>query len=145
MIQKGEQNPVLRIFLSHAMGDRAYAHKLLNLLSQRANVRVFTPEKLSAGEDWQSTLKEELSNCDIFLVLLSPNSVGSSWVLHELGAAWAMNKLIIPIITHPEVASRIPLALAQYEFVEMGDLEQPDFINQILARFEETAASHHGR
>ena len=37
--------------------------------------------------------------CDIFLVLLSPDSVNSEWILPEIGAAWALNKLIVPIVT----------------------------------------------
>ena len=87
-----------RIFLSYVRADRTYALKLRSLLSQRPNLSIFTTETLSAGEDWESKLKDELSQSDIFIVLLSSNSVDSKWVLHELGAAWALNKPIIPVI-----------------------------------------------
>lgn len=36
-----------------------------------------TPEVLSAGEDCESKLKGELSRCDIFVMLLSSNSISS--------------------------------------------------------------------
>lgn len=142
MTQKEKRKQALRIFLSYATADRVYAHKLQSLLSQRPNVRIFTTETLSAGEDWQSRLKDELSQCDVFLVLLSPNSVDSKWVLHELGAAWAIDKPIVPIVTHPEVFSKIPVMLSQTQFVEIKDLEKPEVINQILERYEEAASSH---
>ncbi len=131
-----------KIFLSYAASDRAYAHKLRDILSKRSNVRIFTTETLSAGEDWQDKLKDELSKSDIFLVLLSPDSVGSEWVLHELGAAWAMDKPIIPIVTHPEVFSKIPVSLSQIQFIEVKDIEKPEVINQILERYEEVETSH---
>lgn len=142
MTQKEERKQVLRIFLSYDAADRAYGHKLRSLLSQRPHVRIFTTDMLSAGEDWQSKLKDELSKCDIFLVLLSPNSVSSKWVLHELGAAWAMEKPIISIVTHPEIFSKIPVPLSQIQFVEIEDLEKPEIINQILEHYEEVATSH---
>ncbi len=142
MTQKAKRKQALRIFISYAIADREHARKLRGLLSQRPNVRIFTPEMLSAGEDWESKLKDELSKCDIFLVLLSPNSADSPWVLQELGAAWALGKPIVPIVTHPEVFSKIPVALSHLEFVEIKDLEKPEIINHILERYEEVATSH---
>lgn len=144
MTQKGKRKPALRIFLSYAAADRVYAHQVRSLLSQRPNVHLFTTETLSAGEDWQSKLKDELSKCDLFLVLLSPNSVESKWVLHELGAAWAIDKPIVPIVTHPEVFTKVPVALSQTQFVEIKDLAKPGIMNRILEHYEETATSHNG-
>jgi hypothetical protein len=142
MTQKEKRKRVLRIFLSYAVADRVYAHKLRGLLSQRPNLHIFTTETLSAGEDWESKLKDEISQCDIFVVVLSPNSVNSKWVLHELGAAWAINKPIIPVVTHPEVFSRIPVTLSKVQLVETNELEKPEVINQILEHYEEAVTSH---
>jgi hypothetical protein len=139
--EKGKQ--ALRIFLSYAVAEREYGHKLRRLLSQRPNLQIFTPESLSAGENWESKLKDEISQCDIFVVLLSQNSVNSEWVLCELGAAWALNKLIILVITHPDVVSKIPLDLRRVQSVEIKYLEShPEVIKQILERYEEVATSH---
>jgi len=139
MIQKGTDKHPLHIFLSSAPDDRPYARKLQNLLSRRPDVTVFTTETLSAGEDWESRLREELSKCDVFLVLLSPNSVDSKWVLHELGAAWAIGKRIISIATDRRISSKIPLSLP--ELIETEDLGKPEIINQILALLEKAPAS----
>ncbi|MEW5767961.1 MAG: toll/interleukin-1 receptor domain-containing protein [bacterium] len=141
-IQKERGKQVLRIFLSYTTADRTYAHKLYSLLSQRPNLRIFTTEMFSAGEDWESKLKDRLSQCDIFMVLLSSNSVDSKWVLHELGAAWALDKPIIPIVTYPELISKIPLTLGGIRFVEIKDLEKPEVISKILEHYEEVATSH---
>ncbi len=144
-LEKQQGKEALRVFLSYAAPDRAYASKLRRLLSQRPNVRVFTMETLSAGEDWESKLKEELSQCEVFIVLLSPSSVGSNWILHELGAAWALSKPIVPIVTHPDVLSKIPLSLRGIRYVEIQDLEKPEIITQILDHYEDLISSEMSR
>ena len=131
-IQKERVKQVLRVFLSYVVADKAQAHKLRDLLSKRPNLRIFSTETLSAGEDWESKLRDELSQCDIFLVLLSPSSVDSPWMLQELGAAWAFNKPIIPIVTHPGLFSKIPLELSGIQSVEIKELEKPEVLDQLL-------------
>jgi hypothetical protein len=140
-VQEEKAKRTLRIFLSYTAADRAQARKLRSLLSQRSNLRIFTTEMLSAGEDWRSRLRDELSQCDIFVVLLSSNSVNSPWVLQESGAAWGLNKLIIPIVTHPEVVSKIPAPLNEIQSIEVKNFERPEVVNQILEHYEEMAAS----
>ena len=131
------QKAQVRIFLSYATADKEYAHRLRSLLSKRPNLRVFTTETLSAGEDWESKLKDELSQSDVFIVVLSSNSVDSKWVLLELGAAWALDKPIISVVTHPEVFSKIPVDLREVQSVEVEYLEShPEVIKQILERYE---------
>ena len=141
-IQKEMVKQVFRVFLSYAITDRVQAHKLRSLLSKRPNLRVFSTEMLSAGENWEPKLRDELSQCDIFLVLLSPSSVDSPWILHELGAAWALNKPIIPIVTRPGLFSKIPLELSGIQSVEIKDIEKPEVIDQLLEHYREEAASH---
>lgn len=135
-VQEKRGGKTLSVFLSYIIADRVYAHKLRGLLSQWPNLRIFTPEMLSAGEDWESKLKNELSQCDIFIVLLSSNSVDSNWILQELGAAWALNKPIVPVVTNPDVFSKIPLTLSEIQFIETKDLEKPEVINQIIEHYE---------
>lgn len=142
IIQKEKDKQVLRIFLSYVAADREYARKLRNLLSRRPNLHIFTPEMLSAGGDWVSILKDEISQCDIFIVLLSPDSVSSPSVLSELGAAWALDKLIIPVVTHPEVFSKIPMDLRKVQSVEIKDLEShPEAIRLFFERYGEVETS----
>lgn len=141
MNNKSKHQEPLRIFLSHASDDISNAHKLERLLSKHSNVRVFSTENLSAGEDWQSILKDELSNCDVFFVMLSPNTINSKWVLQELGAAWAMDKPIVVSGTNIDLLSQIPVSISEKQFVNIEDLVKPDKLNQILAPFEKSVES----
>lgn len=142
MTQSKIQKKTVRIFLSYAAADRSYAQQLRNILSQHPNVQIFTTEMLNAGEDWESVLKEELSNCDKFLVVLSPTSVDSKWVLHELGAAWAIGKPIIPIVTNKEVTFKIPVSISHLQIIEIKDIKKPGFVNMVLKNSKKLATLH---
>ncbi len=140
--QKERDKEALRIFLGYAAANRTDARKLRSLLSKRPDLRIFTTETLSAGEDWESKLKGEISQCEVFMVLLSPNSVDSRWVLHELGAAWALDKPILAVVTDPEVVSKIPLKLRRVDIVQIKDLEKPEVVSRVLERYEKVTTSH---
>ncbi len=141
--QKEKTKQMLRVFLTYSKTDGEYARRLRSLLSRYLNLHIFTPEMLSAGEDWLSKIKNEVSQCDVFIALLSPDSINSEWILSEMGAAWALNKLIIPVITQPELFSEIPIDLGKYQPLEIKYLEEhPEAMDQIFEYYEEKTSLH---
>ena len=121
-----------RVFLSHAKADDVHARKVRAILSLQPNLRLFTEDSLSPGEDWAARLKRELSECDLFLILVSPNSSASQRVPQELGAAWGMNKPIIPILTDPRLSANMPVALSGTRPLSIAEFERPETLHQIL-------------
>ncbi|MBI5217242.1 MAG: toll/interleukin-1 receptor domain-containing protein [Ignavibacteriae bacterium] len=115
----------LKIFLSYSSNDKSEAGFLKQILQQRFDVELFSSEMLSAGEDWRTRLKNELNICDFFIVLLSPNSLSSEWLLQELGAAWVLDKHIIPIITKKEIINRLPFDLNEYKMITFNEIKGP--------------------
>lgn len=136
------QHPI-KVFVSHSAVDTVFARKLRNLLFQRANARVFTTEELSAGEKWESKLRNELAAADVVVVLLTPNSVDSSWVLHEIGAAWALGKPIIPVVTRRDVLNKMPVPLEHAKVVELKDLESSESAERFVREIEDSLAAVH--
>jgi len=122
-----------KVFLSFAGVDHAHARRLGSFLSM-AGAEVFTTETLSAAEDWLSIVRQEIAKCDAFAVVLTPNAVKSNFVLVELGAAWAMGKPIIAVVTAPGLVSEIPVELDPRNVVEMDDVDLPRLLDRILSR-----------
>jgi hypothetical protein len=133
------KNRAVRIFLSYADADRTYARHLQELISPFANFRIFTTDALSAGENWTPKLREEIARSDVFVVLLSPASVRSAWVLQELGAAWGLDKPIVPVLTQPEVTGKLSMALQDRRTIDYRSLDDPGAVTQFLDRL--TAAA----
>lgn len=133
----------LRVFISHSDVDMVSARKLRNLLVQRANASVFTTEDLSAGEKWENKLRDQLSAADVVVALLTPTSVHSNWVLHEIGAAWALGKPIVPVITRRDVLNNMPVSLAHAQPIRMTDVENSENADKFLGAFQTSLASAH--
>lgn len=135
-MSKEKERQTLRIFVCHSVEDKEDAKQLIkHLLVSFSNVHIFTADGLSAGQNWQSIVKREISRSDVFVVLLSPTSLASSLVLSELGAAWGLGKPIIPVITEPGIISRLPMTLSNSQVLNLEDIKNPGTINQLIERY----------
>ena len=126
--------------MSYASEDRSSAEEVIKHLTTVPNLQIFNDNSISAGEDWESIIRRELDKSDYFLVLLSPASIRSKWVQFELGAAWGLDKFIIPVVTTHDVISKIPVDLAGLRIIEMESLKNPDTLNEILESHQKAAA-----
>ena len=123
-----------KVFLSYAREDRAYAERLRRILADSAGVRVFTDDMLSVGEPWQDRLLQELRKADVFVVIGTPRSSGSDFVLQELGAAWAMEKPIVVVTVAKGATWRPPVESRMIEQVSLPELEQPGVLERLFER-----------
>ena len=123
-----------RVFLSYAREDRVYAERLRRILAHSTGASIFTNEMLSAAEPWQERLLDELRQADVFIVIGSPRSSGSTSVLQELGAAWAMDKPIVVVTAERGATWRPPVESRMIEQVSLPDLEEPGVVQSLLDR-----------
>jgi nucleoside 2-deoxyribosyltransferase len=123
--------------------DTVFARHVRNLLVERVNAEVFTTDDLSAGEKWEPKLRNELSSTDVVVALLTPNSVISSWVLHEIGAAWALEKPIIPVVARRDVLNKMPVSLEGAQVIELTNVDSRENADKFVDAFEESLAAAH--
>ena len=137
----------LRVFVSHSgsLADAGFARELSRLLSQRLDARVFTADDLNASENWQVKLRNELVEADVILALLPPGAVNSSWILQEIGAAWALQKLIIPVVTNRDILKKLPVSLEGSRALEFTDVDTPEKADQFVQEFQDSLAMSHVR
>ena len=140
------QHP-LRVFVSHSgsVDDKAFGRKLNRLLSRRLDARVFNADDLSAGEKWEAKLRNELEQADVVVVLLSSGALDSSWVLQEIGAAWALQKLIIPIVTRRDILNQLPVDLQGAKALEFKDIDIPENADEFVQEFQDSLLASHAR
>lgn len=142
MTQQQERAGTLRIFASYSSEDRWFADLLLGRLANHPDISVFATQNLSAAGDYRLRIKRELQAAGAFLVLLSPRSVRSNWVLYELGAAWALGKPIVAVLTDPAVRSKIPVEAHQLSVVQVGDPREPEAVARILEKLRPNGQGH---
>lgn len=111
------------IFISHTERDEASAKALAAFLSECIEI---PPERIrrtgaSAHEDYATMckrLKEEISSSDVILAVVSPESLCGNGVVFELGAAWAMDKLLFLFFLSGIDFRDMPEPLSNYPSVE---------------------------
>jgi hypothetical protein len=84
------------IFISYAQKNGEIAASLASQLDD-LGLRVFLAERnLNAGENWEPAVRYALKNSKLVLCLITPESKTSGWVHAEAGAAWVLEKPLLP-------------------------------------------------
>ncbi|HTN05701.1 toll/interleukin-1 receptor domain-containing protein [Agriterribacter sp.] len=74
----------MKLFISHSSIDKPFVRKLKHDLELNYINTWFDEDELNFGDSLVDKLSTELFNSSHFLIVLSPNSVKSDWVIYEL-------------------------------------------------------------
>ena len=72
----------MKIFLSFASQDRSIAEEIQLALLGAGHEVFFDQANLSPGSDYNSRIRESIEQSDVFVFLVSPNSVGEGRYAH---------------------------------------------------------------
>jgi len=87
--------PPLKIFISHSH-DEEWLAEMIAAELQKIDVDPFYYKRNETGTPITSDVRAKLNDCDEFLILLTPTSIWSHWVLYELSVAHYLGKAIRP-------------------------------------------------
>lgn len=99
----------MKIFISHSEKDQAIAKVLVDYLL--ASLKFSDDQEVRASSveghgfkfgNLDGNIKDDLNIAPYVIVLITKESLRSYWVMIEVGAAWALSKTMIPIIS-PEI------------------------------------------
>ena len=85
------------VFLSYCSSDAEVGRKLAYHLAEKGIACLMAPDGIPGGTDWTGYLREGLTRAALFLIILSQASRESRWVTIESGAAWVLEKPVVPI------------------------------------------------
>jgi TIR domain len=106
-----------RIFVSHSHLDNDFGTKFAQDLRRALNdenaVWYDVLGGLHGGETWWEKIVAELTARDVFIVVLSPDAMNSSWVRQEIDIAINEGKRIIPVL-HRSCSIRADLKIRQF-------------------------------
>jgi hypothetical protein len=84
------------IFISYSRGDRAKVAVLAQHL-QANGIRVWWDPEIPPGEKFDRVIARAISSCKIVVVVWSPNSIDSDWVLNEADEG-RRRKILLPVL-----------------------------------------------
>jgi hypothetical protein len=100
----------MKVFISHSSKDKWAARRIAKDIDQLGAGTFLDEKDIKTGESIDNKIQENLIKCQDVLILISPASINSQWVLIELGGAIALKKNIIPILLYVGV-NDIPFAI----------------------------------
>ena len=120
---RGRDLEAHEVFVSYASQDEEVARELSKAISG-AGYRVFNAaQKLSPGDEWMEEIRAQLERCRVIVPLITPNSRNSDWLRFEMGAAWVLQKDVIPALSYVD-AEDLPDLVRSYQCQKVLTLDQ---------------------
>ena len=111
------------VFVSYAHKDIDRVLPIISMLKQNM-CRVWYDEGLAPGESWNDSIADHLLGCSQFLLFISPDAVGSVYVMSEINYAISKGKDILPVILRKtELPSRLEMMLGTIQFLDLSETE----------------------
>lgn len=126
------------VFLSHSAKDQQMANRIYSDIrrdSPKALKIYYAPKSNIAGQQWKTQLRDALNDCSELVVLLSEESVNSSWVMLEIGAAWARDIRVTPILIEKSLTmDMLPDFICDFQLVCYFSEEYDFYIDELHKR-----------
>ena len=122
-----------QIFISYSRANRTIAEQLTRVLEQQGLSVWVDYKTLKGGSTWEDEVENALRNADIFVTILSKESVNSNWVHAETGYALSLKKRIIPILVEDV---RLPLNLSNIQYLDARKLRVDELGKTVAAAIE---------
>ena len=117
----------MRIFVSYARVDKPYCIRIIETLHAH---EVWYDQRLYAGQDWWKEILRRLDWCEVFIYLLSPDSVASLYCRRELEIAKRLNRHIIPVLINRDTV--LPDKMRDWQYVDLSEKLTVDNVTQLL-------------
>ena len=85
-------------FISYSTANSSEAYTVRNYLQRSGCTCWMAPDDIPAGSDYAEAIPKAITDCRIFILILSVDAQNSSWVRKELGKAIDKGKTVIPFM-----------------------------------------------
>lgn len=110
------------VFLSYSERDQESANLIHRNVTAAGGRLFMAPKEISPGDDFAETIRNALVHSRELWLLLSPHSIKSAWVISEWGAAWALEKKIVPILFRCDFTA-LPDRLRSIQSVDLHKID----------------------
>lgn len=125
------------VFISYADADADQARRLVNALRTTNVAGWMDSADIAAGEAISSEVRDALKRSTAVIVLLSQRALQSEWVQFEIGAAEALNKMIIPVIVSgDQIEEQLPEILRNRVWIDARHRSSDDVIRDVKRAVE---------
>lgn len=126
-----------QIFISYSRVDGAFAERFVARLRRKfPNHGIWIDTEITGGDDWWAEIIKAIGSCDIFIYLLSNESVESAYCRAEFSEAQRLQKRIITVQVRDRTKITGDLSKIQYVDMKNGadDVDAQDELTRAIVR-----------
>jgi hypothetical protein len=116
------------VFVSHSSKNADFISRLNGVLTDHKVKSFVSKENIRGAQQWHDEICTALKRCDWFVLVLSPQSVRSRWVKHELIYALQASRYrerIIPVLYRQCDTDALSWTLSSIEWIDFrGDFDE---------------------
>jgi hypothetical protein len=122
----------MQLFISYARVDHPYCVQIVEIFENPHEV--WYDRRLLVGQLWWEEIKRQITICDGFVYLLSPESIKSKYCRKEFEIALMMGKPVFPIRIHKKSSEPLilPKGLEQFQEVDISKGLTPHAVKALL-------------
>jgi hypothetical protein len=110
------------IFLSHSSKNKAKAEEFAEIIRRHGIPIWYSKTNIRGAQQWMLEIGNALKRCDWFVVLISKDSVNSTWVKRELAYALCHNQYeqhILPVIIEDCDPEDLSWTISIFQMIDM--------------------------
>ena len=109
------------VFISYSRRDLAYVERLRTALAARGKDVWLDTDGIADGEVFPEAIKRAIEQSDVFLFVITPSSVHSTYCENEVEHARELQKRIMPVLREPVADSELPAQIRDRNWVPFID------------------------
>jgi len=130
--QVTQEPPLYDIFISYSHKDEELAKELRQLLEGKGLKCFMSSMDIRSGDPWAETIRDALKGSQELLLVITPDSIDSKWVLCEGGAGWALGKCMVPALLKVEPDS-LPEPIKRHQAKKIDTIAQREDLAKEIA------------
>jgi hypothetical protein len=120
------------VFISYSRRDLDFVTNLHQFLTDQKISAWFDQSSIEAGDQWRESIVNGIMECQIFLLVLSPDSTASNNVRKEIDLAEHHKKQILPVMWRSvEFPPSIQYQLAGIQYLDFKETASPENFNKL--------------
>jgi TIR domain len=109
-----------KLFVSYARENKRDVDQLVEHLSD-LGYETWFDSSLRGGQDWWEEILRRITDCDVFIAIISRDALDSTACRHEFEWAEALGKPVLPVAVEPVAQNALPRRFATRQIIDYSD------------------------